>query len=116
VVIAADRHRLQQVFGNLLRNAVQALPAGGRVTVQVVEEATHVAVVVEDEGAGFSESALARLGEPFYSEKEGGMGLGLVVAKDICEAHGGRLTVENRSGGGARVRADFAKSPTAAIP
>jgi signal transduction histidine kinase len=116
VVIAADRHRLQQVFGNLLRNAVQALPAGGRVTVRVLAEATHVAVVVEDEGAGFSASALARLGEPFYSEKEGGMGLGLAVAKDICEAHGGRLTVENRPGGGARVRADFAKAPPSAIP
>ena len=45
---------------------------------------SRVAVIVEDEGPGFSASALARLGEPFYSEKEGGMGLGLAVAKDIC--------------------------------
>ena len=111
VVILADRHRLQQVFGNLLLNAVQAMPSGGRVTLRVQDAGTRVAVLVEDDGAGFSASALARLGEPFYSEKEGGMGLGLAVAKDICEAHGGGLSVESCDGGGARVRAEFAKTP-----
>ncbi len=111
LVILADRHRLQQVLGNLLLNAVQAMPRGGRVRVRVEDGAERVAVVVEDEGSGFSASALARLGEPFYSEKEGGMGLGLAVVKDICEAHGGGLAVETRSGGGARVRAGFAKLP-----
>jgi len=100
------------VLGNLLRNAVQAMPSGGRVTVSVSNEEGRVSVLVEDEGSGFSASALARLGEPFYSEKEGGMGLGLAVVKGICEAHGGGLTVENRSDGGARVRVDFAKSPS----
>jgi len=109
VMIRADRQRLQQVLGNLLLNAVQAMPCGGRVTVRVDDAGSRVAVLVEDEGAGFSASALARLGEPFYSEKEGGMGLGLAVAKDICEAHGGGLAVETRAGGGARVRAEFAK-------
>ena len=113
VVIHADRHRLQQVLGNLLLNAVQAMPHGGRVTLRVQDAGAHVAVVVEDEGAGFSAAARARLGEPFYSEKEGGMGLGLAVAKDICEAHGGGLAVETRASGGARVRAEFAKSPPA---
>ena len=115
VVILADRHRVQQVLGNLLLNAVQAMPRGGRVSVRVHDAAARVAVVVEDEGAGFSASALARLGEPFYSEKEGGMGLGLAVVKDICEAHGGGLAVESRADGGARVRAEFAKAP-AALP
>ena len=110
--ILADRHRLQQVLGNLLLNAVQAMPRGGRVSVRLEDAAELVAVIVEDEGAGFSAAALARLGEPFYSEKEGGMGLGLAVAKDICEAHGGGLSVEPRAaGGGARVRAVFAKAP-----
>ncbi|MEI6604509.1 MAG: HAMP domain-containing sensor histidine kinase [Verrucomicrobiota bacterium] len=111
MVILADRHRLQQVLGNLLLNAVQAMPRGGRVNVRLDDTAAQVAVTVEDEGAGFSASALARLGEPFYSEKEGGMGLGLAVVKDICEAHGGSLAVESRDCGGARVRAVFAKAP-----
>jgi len=109
LVILADRYRLQQVLGNLLLNAVQAMPHGGRVSVHLDDGAAQVAVVCEDGGAGFSATALARLGEPFYSEKEGGMGLGLAVAKAICEAHGGGLAVETRHGGGARVRAVFAK-------
>lgn len=111
LVILADRHRLRQVFGNLLLNAVQAMPRGGRVTIHAHDSGERVTVVVEDDGAGFSATALAKLGEPFYSEKEGGMGLGLAVAKDICDAHGGGLTVANRPGGGARVQAEFAKSP-----
>lgn len=111
VMILADRFRIQQVLGNLLRNAIQAMPSGGRVTLAVIDSGSRVSVVVDDEGNGFSASALARLGEPFFSEKEGGMGLGLAVAKDICEAHGGSLSVENRDGGGARVWAEFAKNP-----
>ena len=116
VVIFADRHRMQQVFGNLLRNAVQAMPSGGRVTVILRETSDAAVVIVEDEGAGFSASALARLGEPFYSEKEGGMGLGLAVVRDICEAHGGGLQVECREGGGARVQVRFAKNPPPVLP
>jgi signal transduction histidine kinase len=112
VAIQADRHRLQQVFGNLLRNAVQAMPAGGRIVVRVIDAGPRVAVVVEDEGPGFSASAMARLGEPFYSEKEGGMGLGLAVAREICLAHDGGLVVENRAGGGAMVRVEFARKPS----
>jgi signal transduction histidine kinase len=112
LLIPADRHRVQQVFGNLLRNAVQAMPSGGTVTVRVLDEKTRVAVVFEDGGEGFSPAALARSGEPFYSEKEGGMGLGLAVAKEICLAHGGGLVAENRTGGGATVRVEFPKNPT----
>jgi len=111
MVIHADRFRMQQVFGNLLRNAIQAMPSGGRVSIGVSDAGSRVEVGIEDEGVGFSVSALARLGEPFYSEKEGGMGLGLAVVKDICEAHGGGISAENRDGGGARVQASFAKQP-----
>jgi signal transduction histidine kinase len=114
--IRADRHRLQQVFGNVLRNAVQSMADGGHVVVRVTDAGMRVAVVIEDEGPGFSASALARLGEPFYTEKEGGMGLGLAVARDICLAHDGSLVVENRAEGGAAVRMEFAKKPSGANP
>lgn len=112
LLIPADRHRVQQVFGNLLRNAMQAMPSGGTIKVRVLDENACVAVVFEDGGRGFSPSALARSGEPFYSEKEGGMGLGLAVSKEICLAHGGGLVVENRAGGGATVRVEFSKNPS----
>lgn len=95
-----DRPRLLQVLNNLLLNAIQAMPRGGRVTITVKEPCIEIA----DQGAGFSEAALARLGEPFYSEKEGGMGLGLAVSREIVEAHNGRLSVTNAATGGALVR------------
>jgi signal transduction histidine kinase len=111
MVVPADPLRLRQVLANLLRNAIQAMPSGGRVKISLEDAGFLVAVVVEDEGRGFSTTALARLGEPFYSEKEGGMGLGLASARDICEAHGGGLVAENRTSGGARVRVEFSKHP-----
>jgi len=59
---------------------------------------------VEDQGVGFSSQALERFGEPFHSEREGGMGLGLAVSKEIIEAHRGKISVENLPEKGARVR------------
>lgn len=94
-----DRPRLLQVLNNLLLNAIQAMPRGGRVTITVKESR----IEITDQGAGFSEAALARIGEPFYSEKEGGMGLGLAVSREIVEAHNGRLSVTNAATGGALV-------------
>jgi signal transduction histidine kinase len=62
-----------------------------------------VKVIVTDTGKGFSSEALSRFSEFFFSEKEGGMGIGLSVASEIVKAHGGELRVANGAGGGARV-------------
>lgn len=112
-LVHADGDRLRQVLGNLLLNAIQAMPHGGRATVRLSHEGSRVALVVEDEGTGFSPIALARAGEAFFSEKEGGMGLGLTVVREICEAHGGTLEIANRPTGGARVRAELPAGPPA---
>lgn len=98
--VNGDRERLRQVLCNLLLNAIQSMPTGGAVTVRVLPGALEVV----DQGGGFSEKALARFGEPFHSEREGGMGLGLAVSKEIIESHGGTLSATNLSGGGACVR------------
>jgi signal transduction histidine kinase len=116
LVVAADRHRLRQVLGNLLLNAIQAMPRGGAIDLAAHDQGDHIAVSVADHGAGFSQAALARGGEPFFSEKEGGMGLGLAVARDICNAHDGELRLANRPGGGALVTAIIAKTPRSAPP
>jgi signal transduction histidine kinase len=102
--VNGDRERLRQVLCNLLLNAIQSMPTGGAVTVRI----SPGALEVEDQGGGFSEKALARFGEPFLSEREGGMGLGLAVSKEIIESHGGKISAKNLPGGGACVRIEWA--------
>jgi signal transduction histidine kinase len=99
IPVNGDRERLRQVFGNLLLNAIQSMPKGGTATIRVLPGA----VEFHDEGGGFSKRALEHFGEPFHSDREGGMGLGLAVSKEVVEAHGGSLAVENSNNGGAKV-------------
>jgi len=98
--IQADIHRLGQVFHNLILNAIQAMPEGGTLSITVSEKD----ICFADTGPGFSPKALRHGAEMLYSEKEGGMGLGLSLANDIVRAHGGRLVMGNRPEGGALVR------------
>ena len=102
--VSGDRERLRQVLCNLLLNAIQSMPTGGKVTVRISPGALEVA----DQGRGFSEKALARFGEPFHSEREGGMGLGLAVSKEIIQSHGGQISATNLVGGGSAVRIEWA--------
>ncbi|WP_038172324.1 HAMP domain-containing sensor histidine kinase [Verrucomicrobium sp. BvORR106] len=95
IQIMADRRRLVQVFSNLLINATQAMPLGGVTVVTAVEEQGSVKIAFADEGKGFTAEALERFAEFFYSEREGGMGIGLTVASEVIKAHGGTLSVAN---------------------
>jgi signal transduction histidine kinase len=101
--LQADARRLSQVFHNIIFNAIQAMPNGGKLTIT----ARGGAISFADTGPGFSSTALTRWAEMLYSEKEGGMGIGLNVAQSIVRAHGGRLSVANQPAGGAIVRIDI---------
>jgi len=103
LTVACDGKRLAHVFDNLVTNAIQAMPRGGPLLVALTGDAAEVRIEFADRGTGFSPAALARFGEYFFSEKEGGMGIGLGVAREIVEAHGGTLRAENLAAGGARV-------------
>ncbi len=105
LTVPGDARRLSQVFRNLVVNAIQAMPLGGLLEVRAskLEEERVVVITFTDSGRGFSPEALARFSEFFYSEKEGGMGIGLSVAGEIVKGHGGSLTVANRPEGGAVV-------------
>jgi nitrogen fixation/metabolism regulation signal transduction histidine kinase len=98
VVIHADGDQLDQLLINLLRNAVDAsMETGGGVTLGWSRNGTHLDVWIEDEGPGLSNTA--NLFVPFFTTKPAGTGIGLVLSRQIAEAHGGSLTLENRNGG-----------------
>jgi signal transduction histidine kinase len=106
--VLADPGQLQQVLLNLLVNAVDATPAGGRITVSAGAQARDgragVALTVADTGPGIDPEHLPRIFEPFFTTKPPGQGtgLGLAICRDIARAHGGCLTAESEPGRGAR--------------
>jgi two-component system, OmpR family, sensor kinase len=100
-----DRERVLQVASILLDNAVKYTPDGGRVTVSVEEEDSGVALAVSDTGIGIAEDQLPLIFERFHradpSRSEGGAGLGLSIARQIAEAHGGQIRAESTPGTGS---------------
>jgi signal transduction histidine kinase len=100
--VRADARRLQQAVGNLVLNAIQAMPSGGEVRIRG-ERGSSVRLIFQDTGRGFSDQALIHHADLFFSEKEGGMGIGLSVTAEILKAHDGALQVANAAEGGAIV-------------
>jgi PAS domain S-box-containing protein len=103
-----DPGRLTQVFHNLLANALQHSPRGGTVWLiarrSADEEASRVECLVMDQGPGFPLEELPRVFEPFYSQRPGGVGLGLSIVQRIVEEHRGSVSVGNGPEEGAEVR------------
>jgi two-component system C4-dicarboxylate transport sensor histidine kinase DctB len=101
VMVFGSRIRLEQVLINLFQNALEAIGdrPDGRVTVRVSDSGGDVAIWVADNGPGFAPGIRAALFNPFNTSKEGGLGLGLVISKDIVTDYGGRIEVESDADG-----------------
>ena len=93
--VMADPHLLHRVFANLLLNAMQAMPDGGKLNVSAFSEDGAIAVRVSDTGTGIHEDFKDKLFKPLFTGKAKGTGLGLAVVKRIVEAHGGEIIVES---------------------
>ena len=104
--VLVEPSRIGHVFGNLVSNALKHSAPGGRIVVRAVAEDAFVRFSVSDTGPGIPEACLSRVFEPFYrvpgDERTAGAGLGLAIAKEIVEAHGGAIGVDSRPGSGAR--------------
>jgi two-component system, NtrC family, nitrogen regulation sensor histidine kinase NtrY len=106
-----DRVQVEQALINLLKNAHEAGGAAGDVELSIMDIGTEQRIEVRDRGAGMSQTVLAQALLPFYSTKRSGTGLGLALAREIAEAHGGRIQLFNRDGGGLCVTLDLPPAP-----
>ncbi|WP_226677940.1 ATP-binding protein [Mesobacillus jeotgali] len=102
-VLLCDENQMKQVFINLIKNAMESMPNGGTVTIQSEIEDGRALISVKDEGCGIPPEKLAKLGEPFYTTKQNGNGLGLMVTKKIIEEHEGTFNIKSEIGKGTIV-------------
>jgi signal transduction histidine kinase len=98
------KDQIKQVCLNLVINAIEAMPRGGelRIATSLSNDGKWVSIVLQDQGAGLSQEAMAHLFEPFYTTKSTGTGLGLSVSYGIVEQHGGTIQVQSAEGRGSR--------------
>lgn len=103
-VIYCDVNQLKQLFINLIKNAIDAMPNGGEINLSVHKKhKNHVEVLVQDEGMGIPPEILANLGRPFNTTKEKGTGLGLTVCYQIIQSHHGEISFHSEPGKGTKV-------------
>ena len=103
--VSGESNQLKQVFINIIKNAVESIPKckDGRVSITLADQGTDAHVRVEDNGVGMEPDRIGHLGEPFYSTKEKGTGLGLAVCKKIIERHNGHIRFESEKEKGTAV-------------
>lgn len=111
IIIRCQRNQMKQVFINILKNAVEAIEQDGHIDIILEEQQDRVCVIIHDNGVGIEEERLQRIGVPFYTNKEKGIGLGMTVSNKIITEHKGKLTVESKPGEGTKVVIDLPKYP-----
>jgi len=102
--VRLDDGSLKQVWLNLLQNALEASPDGGRIRVAIAVEGGRARVTIADEGAGIPPDVLARVGEPFFTTRAQGTGLGLHLSRQLVQGAGGTLELSSRPGAGTTLQ------------
>ena len=98
--IVADSTFINRIMYNLVNNAVQAMPKGGKLTIQAYKEANDIVIAVKDTGVGIPDKAKSKLFTPLFTTKSKGQGFGLAVIKRMTEALGGTVSFESEEGKG----------------
>jgi two-component system, sporulation sensor kinase E len=111
--VKADMEKMHRVFVNIIKNAIDAMPEGGTLTIKSREARGKLKIIFKDTGAGMSKETLTTLkrGVPLFSTKAKGMGFGLPICKRIIEAHGGKIAVESKIGKGTKVTVTIPVNP-----
>ena len=105
--VLGDANRLRQVFWNLARNAVQAMPEGGELTITATRRGANAVVAWADSGCGMPEAIRRRAFEPFVTTQPGGTGLGLAIVYSVVDEHGGTVEIESTPGVGTTVTVEL---------
>lgn len=102
--ISCEENQLKQVFINLLKNAIEAMPGGGVVHISVQRKGGSVAISITDEGIGIPEDMISKIGDPFFTAKETGTGLGIMVSQRIINSHQGTMDIQSQVNIGTSVK------------
>lgn len=98
--ISCENTKIKQVFINLIKNAIDAMKNGGSIILKIKEVRDTIQVLVIDQGSGIPSEIMNKIGEPFYTTKEKGAGIGLMVCFQIIESHDGTIQLESKVGMG----------------
>ncbi|KGE19900.1 sensor histidine kinase [Paenibacillus wynnii] len=112
--VHCEENQLKQVFINIVKNAIEAMPVGGTILIEQYNDPDSVVIVITDEGEGISKEMLPKLGEPFFTNKETGTGLGLMISQRIIQAHKGSLEIKSEVGRGTEITIKIPSSGQAA--
>lgn len=115
-LIMGDSDQIKQVFINIMKNAFEAMPKGGSIEIQTVVDSNAVSIQFTDYGHGISKERLARIGEPFYSTKEKGTGLGMMVSYRIVQEHKGTIKIDSEIDLGTTVEVSFPLADGSSFP
>jgi len=105
--VYVDRDQIKRALVNVIKNGLESIPPGGRVTIRTVHSERKATVIIADNGHGLTESARKNLFTPYFTTKPGGSGLGLVIVKKIVTEHDGSIRVTSSTEGGTAVIIDF---------
>lgn len=101
--VHCEVNQLKQVFINIVKNAIEAMPDGGVISMELRNTLDSVFILISDQGEGIPKDMLPKLGEPFFTNKESGTGLGLMISQRIIQAHKGHLEIQSEVGQGTTV-------------
>lgn len=104
VILDCEGDKIKQLLINLIRNSIEAMPSGGIITITTREENQFLELKIQDEGIGIPSEYLTRLGEPFFSTKEKGTGLGIMISNNIVKSHGGTMHITSKLKEGTTVK------------
>lgn len=118
IILSIDENLFKEAFANMVDNAVDAMPDGGKLTISVVPvtspvkgDIKEVLIEIEDTGSGMDEEEISRVFEPFFTKKGKGTGIGLTITRRIVEVHGGTINIHSRKDFGTRVAINMPMRP-----